>query len=180
MSEKTSDTPEIEEIPEETEELIEEMPEKTDESGEESTGETPDPVTELTDKLMRLAAEYDNYRKRAERERKEIYTTAKADCISGLLPILDNLARAALNGEAEYADYKKGIEMVAGQLTEALSKMGVGTFGEAGEEFDPVIHDAVLHIEDETLGENVIAEVFQQGYKLGDKILRHAMVKVAN
>ena len=131
------------------------------------------------DAYLRLAAEYDNFRKRTLKEKEQSYTNGKSDAVEKLLPVYDNLERA-LNQPTEDAAYKKGVEMTMTELVKILSSLGVEIFGEAGEAFDPNIHNAVMHIEDETLGENTIATVFQKGFKLGDKIVRFAMVQVAN
>ena len=129
---------------------------------------------------IRTLAEYDNYRKRSVKEKESIYTDAKASCLSELLPVLDNFSRALSVQQADAETYKKGMEMISTSFIETLKKLGVEAFGEKGEEFDPNFHNAVMSVEDDTLGENVIAEVFTKGYKLGDKVLRHAVVKVAN
>ena len=131
------------------------------------------------DAHLRLAAEYDNFRKRTLKEKEASYGNGKADAIVKLLPIYDNLERA-LNQPTEDAAYKKGVEMTLTELVKILDALGVKPFGEAGETFDPQRHNAVMHIEDESLGENVIAEVFQTGFAHGDKVIRFAMVKVAN
>lgn len=129
---------------------------------------------------IRTLAEYDNYRKRSTKEKEGIYTDAKATCISELLPILDNFDRALLIKESDVESYKKGMEMINTAFVETLKKLGVEAFGEVGEQFDPNYHNGVMHTEDDALEENVIAEVFSKGYKIGEKVLRPAMVKVAN
>ncbi len=129
---------------------------------------------------IRTLAEYDNYRKRSVKEKEGIYADAKASCLSELLPVLDNFDRALNVQQADAESYKKGMEMISTNFMEILKKLGVEAFGEKGEEFDPIFHNAVMSVEDEELGENVIAEVFNKGYKLGDRVLRHAVVKVAN
>ena len=131
------------------------------------------------DQFLRLAAEYDNFRKRTQREKDGIYHDAKADALTAFLPVYDNLERALKQETADEA-YKKGVEMTLTELVKILDALGVKPFGEAGETFDPQRHNAVMHIEDESLGENVIAEVFQTGFAHGDKVIRFAMVKVAN
>ena len=131
------------------------------------------------DNYLRLAAEYDNYRRRTAKERESTYTDAKSDTVGSFLPVYDNLERA-MNQQTEDAAYKKGVEMTMQGLVEILGKLGVTIFGEAGEAFDPTRHNAVMHCEDDSLGENVICEVFQKGFAIGDKIVRFAMVKVAN
>jgi len=128
---------------------------------------------------FRLAAEYDNFRKRTQREKDGIYQDAVADTVKKFLPVYDNLERALHHETADEA-YKKGVEMTLTELVKILDALGVKPFGEAGETFDPQRHNAVMHIEDESLGENVIAEVFQTGFAHGDKVIRFAMVKVAN
>ena len=131
------------------------------------------------DQFLRLAAEYDNFRKRTQREKDGIYQDAVADTVKKFLPVYDNLERALHHETADEA-YKKGVEMTLTELVKILDALGVKPFGEAGESFDPQRHNAVMHIEDESLGENVIAEVFQTGFAHGDKVIRFAMVKVAN
>ena len=131
------------------------------------------------DAHLRLAADYDNFRKRSQKEKEQSYGNGKADAVEKLLPVYDNLERA-LNQPTEDAAYKKGVEMTMTQLVGILNGLGVEIFGEAGETFDPNLHNAVMHIDDENLGENTISQVFQKGFKLGEKIVRFAMVQVAN
>ena len=131
------------------------------------------------DAHLRLAADYDNFRKRSQKEKEQLYTMGKSDAVEKLLPVYDNLERA-LNQPTEDAAYKKGVEMTMTQLVGILNGLGVEIFGEAGETFDPNMHNAVMHIEDESMGENTIAQVFQKGFKIGEKIVRFAMVQVAN
>ena len=131
------------------------------------------------DAHLRLAADYDNFRKRSQKEKEQLYTMGKSDAVEKLLPVYDNLERA-LNQPTEDAAYKKGVEMTMTQLVGILNGLGVEIFGEAGDVFDPNLHNAVMHIEDESLGENTIAQVFQKGFKIGEKIVRFAMVQVAN
>lgn len=132
----------------------------------------------LKDRLMRTSAEYDNYRKRTAKEKEGIYTDACVDVLKTLLPIFDNLERAA-KAEGSIEDLKKGIEMTLRQMNDSFSKLNVEEIPTDGE-FDPNLHNAVMHVEDENLGKNVVAEVFQKGYKRGDKVIRYSMVKVAN
>lgn len=135
-------------------------------------------LDETKDRLLRLTAEYDNYRKRTVKEKEGIYSDAYVDVLKEIIPIIDNLERAiAADGSLE--DLKKGIEMTMKGCQDSFAKLGVQEIDTTGE-FDPNIHNAVMHIEDENLGKNVIAEVFQKGYKKDDKIIRHSMVKVAN
>ena len=131
------------------------------------------------DSYLRLAADYDNYRKRTIKEKEQAYGNGKADAVEKLLPVYDNLERA-LNQETQDAAYKKGVEMTMTQLVSILNNLGVEIFGEVGETFDPNIHNAVMHTEDENVAENTITQVFQKGFKLGEKIVRFAMVQVAN
>ena len=131
------------------------------------------------DARLRVAAEYDNFRKRAVKEKDAAYGNGKADAVAKLLPIYDNLERA-LNQPTEDAAYKKGVEMTMTELVKILNGLGVEIFGQAGDSFDPNLHNAVMHTEDESLGENVIAQVFQKGFKIGEKVVRFAMVQVAN
>ena len=129
---------------------------------------------------IRTLAEYDNYRKRTAKEKEGIYGDAKADCMKSLLGVLDNFDRALSVDNSDFESYKKGVEMIYTNFCEILKGLGVEAFGEAGETFDPNFHNGVMHIEDDSLGENVIAQVFSKGYKIGDKVLRPAMVQVAN
>ncbi len=131
------------------------------------------------DAHLRLAAEYDNFRKRTAKEKEQSYQNGKSDAVEKLLPVYDNLQRA-LNQETTDAAFKKGVEMTMNELVKILNGLGVEIFGQVGEEFDPNLHNAVMHTDDEAFGENVISQVFQQGFKLGDKVVRFAMVQVAN
>ena len=136
-------------------------------------------LREQEDKSLRLLAEYDNYRKRSQKEKDAAWNNAKADTVKEILPVYDNLDRA-LKQECADEAYAKGVQMTMTQLKTVLEKLGLEEIPAQGETFDPAVHNAVMHCEDETLGENTVAEVFQAGFKLGDKIIRHAMVKVAN
>ena len=131
------------------------------------------------DAHLRLAAEFDNFRKRTVKEKEASYGNGKADAVAKMLPVYDNLERA-LNQPTEDAAYKKGVELTMTELVKILNGLGVEIFGNAGDAFDPNLHNAVMHIDSEELGENVIAQVFQKGFKIGDKIVRFAMVQVAN
>lgn len=131
------------------------------------------------DDYLRLAAEYDNFRKRSQKEREALYTDVRAETVGKFLPVYDNLARA-LASQTEDAAYKKGVEMTMAGLKEVLEKLGVTAFGQPGETFDPNCHNAVMHTEDESQGESTVVEVFQEGFRIGEKIIRFAMVKVAN
>jgi molecular chaperone GrpE len=131
------------------------------------------------DAHLRVAAEFDNFRKRTIKEKEASYGNGKADAVAKMLPIYDNLERA-LNQPTEDAAYKKGVEMTMNELLKIFTGLGVEVFGAPGDAFDPNLHNAVMHIDDESLGENVIAQVFQKGFKIGEKVVRFAMVQVAN
>ena len=138
-------------------------------------------LLESNDRYMRMLAEYDNYRKRTQKEKESIYSDAYSDAVKQLLPILDNLELAAKqSADADAAAILGGVEMILKTAVENLGKLNVTAFGEIGEEFDPNRHTAVFHVEDESLGENVIAEVLQRGYERDGRIIRYAVVKVAN
>lgn len=137
-------------------------------------------LKDANDKFLRTLAEYDNYRKRSVREKEQAYADSKASVLSEILPVLDNFERAAGNRDASLEDYQKGIDMIFKQFQDILTKLGVESFGEKGDTFDPNLHSAVMHTEEEGEPENTVAEVFSKGYKLGDKILRPAVVKVVN
>ena len=175
-----------EEVKEEVkEEVVEEV------TPAEETPETPEAPAEAPavdweakynaehDAHLRLAAEYDNFRKRTIKEKEASYGGGKADAVAKILPVYDNLSRA-LNQETQDAAYKKGVELTMQELVKILTSLGVEIFGKPGDVFDPNLHNAVMHCEDENLGENVIAQVFQQGFRIGDKVVRFAMVQVAN
>ena len=131
------------------------------------------------DSFLRLAADYDNFRKRTVKEKEASYTNGKADAVAKMLPVYDNLERA-LNQETADAAYKKGVEMTMNELVKIFNSLGVEIFGNVGDEFDPNLHNAVLHTESEEFGENTICTVFQKGFKVGSKVVRFAMVQVAN
>lgn len=152
--------------------------------------ETPDPllseleslkdrVAQQEDKYLRLAAEYDNYRRRTAKEKESIWTDAKADAAVAFLPVYDNLERALKQETADEA-YKKGVEMTMTQLKTVLEQLGIKEIPALGQPFDPNLHNAVMHVEDENFGENTVCDVFQAGFQLGEKVIRFAMVKVAN
>lgn len=148
--------------------------------------ETPDPAAEAAaklaeqeDKFLRLAAEYDNFRKRTAKEREALWTEVKASTAAAFLPVYDNLERAIKQETADEA-YKKGVEMTMNQLREVFTGLGIEEIPALGQPFDPNLHNAVMHIDDENFGENEIAEVFQTGFRCGEKVIRFSMVKVAN
>ena len=165
------------------EEVVEEVTETAEPA--EETPQVPE-VNEWEEKYnaerdahLRVAAEFDNFRKRTSKEKEQFYGNVKADAVEKLLPVYDNLERA-LNQPTEDEAFKKGVEMTMTQLVGIFDRLGVEIFGNVGEEFDPNFHNAVMHMEDENFGENTICQVFQKGFKLGDKIIRFAMVQVAN
>ena len=131
------------------------------------------------DAHLRLAAEYDNFRKRTIKEKEASYSNGKADAVAKLLPVYDNLERA-LNQETTDAAYKKGVEMTMNELVKIFTSLGVEIFGNTGDVFDPNLHNAVMHIDSEELEENTLSQVFQKGFKISDKVIRFAMVQVAN
>ena len=136
-------------------------------------------LADANDKYLRLAAEYDNYRKRTAREKEHVYSDAKADTVKPFLAVLDNLERGVQQFE-EGDPHRQGMELICKQFMEVLTGLGVTEIPALGEAFDPEKHNAVMHTEDESAGENTVVEVFQKGFALGDKVLRFAMVKVAN
>ncbi len=146
---------------------------------EEKIAELEDEKATLNDKYLRICAEYDNFRRRSQREKDSLYGDVKANVLSQFLPVYDNLERALKQGTADEA-YRKGVEMIMNQFNTTLEKLGVTPIECLGEKFDPTLHNAVMHVDDEEKGENEIVEVFQKGFKCGDKVIRFAMVKVAN
>ena len=180
MSKKTkkNEAAEQEEILEQEAAQAEEVTEEPQEEAD-PTEEAQEPAAPQDDKYLRLAAEYDNYRKRTAKEKETLWTGAKADTVAAFLPVYDNLERAMKQDTADEA-YKKGVEMTMNQFKEVLSKLGVTEIPALGEPFDPNLHNAVMHIDDENLGENIISQVFQAGFQCGDKVIRFAMVQVAN
>ena len=192
---------EAEEVKEEktgeaSEETIKEEEKKAPETAEEPAGEKSeekkseekkpeeakpktDELAAEKDKYLRLCAEYDNFRKRSQKEKDAIYADVRANTLTSFLPVYDNLVRA-LNQPTEDEAYKKGVEMIMAQFKATMEKLGVTEMDCLGKKFDPAFHNAVMHVDDEEKGENEIVEVFQQGFMLGDKVIRFAMVKVAN
>lgn len=169
-----------------TEEIIEETKDENEETVETSAPEEPSEVEvltkkneELNDKYLRLFAEFDNYKKRTAKEKQETYLDATAKNVSEILPVLDNFERALATESAD-EDFKRGVEMIFNQLKDVITKLGVTEIEALGDEFNPEFHYAIKQVEDDTLGENTVCEVFQKGYMLGDKVVRHAMVVVAN
>ena len=166
-----------------------ELEKEINETPAEETVETTEEVIETNpweekynaerDAHLRVAAEFDNFRKRTVKEKEASYGNGKADAVAKMLPVYDNLERA-LNQETSDAAYKKGVEMTMNELVRIFTSLGVEIFGNVGDEFDPNLHNAVMHIDSEELGENTIAQVFQKGFKIGEKVVRFAMVQVAN
>ena len=160
--------------------------EETAEEVVEETVDTPEEVNPWEEKYkaehdshLRLAAEYDNFRKRTVKEKEASYGNGRADAVARMLPIYDNLERA-LNQPTEDAAYKKGVEMTMNELLKIFGTLGVEVFGNVGDAFDPNLHNAVMHIDSDELEENTLSQVFQKGFKIGEKIVRFAMVQVAN
>ena len=175
MSEQTIENLEQEEVLEQEAEAVEEAPAETNAELEAAKAA----LAAQEDKYLRLAAEYDNYRKRTAKEKEALWTDIKADTAAASLPVYDNLERAVNQPTADEA-YKKGVEMTMNQLKEVFTKLGITEIPALGEQFDPNLHNAVMHIDSEELGENVISQVFQAGFRCGEKVIRFAMVQVAN
>ena len=174
MSKKEKD----EEILEEKTEATEEVTTQENEQNEENPLEKE--LKDTKEQLLRTAAEYANYRARSAKEKEQTYSNAKGNVVSEILPAIDNLERAISQEGEDYEALKKGVQMTLDGLMASLEKLGVEQYGESGDSFDPNLHNAVMHIEDESLGENVVTDVFQKGYKIGDRVIRPAMVKTAN
>ena len=174
---KKETAPETEVQAEETEEV---KSEEVKDEKEEKIAELEKELAAAKEAHIRTLAEYDNYRKRSTREKEAAFGDSKAQSLAEILPVLDNFDRALQTTDSDLDSFKKGMEMIYTNLCDILTKLGVEAFGEKGEAFDPNIHNGVMHIESEDLGENVIAEVFSKGYRIGDRILRPAMVQVAN
>ena len=167
----------------EKDEVKEETVKEPEVETEDEKDEQSDIEKQLRDtkgQLLRTAAEYANFRARSAKEKEQTYSNAKGNVVAEILPSIDNLERALAQENSDYESLRKGLEMTMNSLMAALEKMGVKAFGEVGEQFDPNLHHAVMHIDDESLGENVITDVFQKGYKINDKVVRPAMVKTAN
>lgn len=168
----------------EQEKVVEEVPAETVETAEQAAPETPaedleKKVASLEDQLLRKIAEFDNYRKRTVKEKEEIGLTAKVKCLADLLPVLDTLERALAIGCSD-EEFLRGVQLTYDNMTGILTKMGVEEIKAEGETFDPQLHYAVARVENPDLGENVVASVMQKGYTIGGKVIRHAMVAVAN
>ena len=133
----------------------------------------------LTDKYLRLTVEYENFRKRSQREKEAVYPDAVAATVEKFLQVVDNFERA-MACETQDKEYKKGVDLIYSSLLDTLQKLQVEAYAQVGDSFEPELHNAVMHVEDENFGENVISAVFQKGYKIGERVIRHAMVQVAN
>ena len=186
-AEETKEEKTEEKAEEKTEEKVEEKTDSKKEKKAKKESKKESEIKEAAEKLisaekekyLRLCAEYDNYRKRSQKERESLYADIKADTLLKFLPVYDNLERALAQPTADEA-YRKGVEMIMTQFNTTLEKLGITEIEAMGQTFDPNIHNAVMHIEDENLEKNVVAQVFQSGYRRGDRILRHAMVQQAN
>ena len=161
-------------------EKVEETKDKKSKKDDEKVKKLEEELTAQKDKYMRLAAEYDNYRKRTANEKLSLYDDATAKAVTELLPVADSVRMALENLANADPEIVKGIELISNQLDKSFEKLKIESFGKIGDEFDPNLHNAISKVESEELGENTIAQVFQTGYKIGDKIIRHAMVQVAN
>ena len=191
MDEEKKEAPQTEEIPEaqtpaadtasaEAEKKTDKKDKKRDKKKEaDRAAALESEMAVLNDKYLRVCAEYDNFRRRSQKEKDGLFGDIKADTIQKFLPVYDNLERALKQGTEDEA-YRKGVELIMAQFEQTLEKLGVTRIDSLGQTFDPTLHNAVMHTDDEEKGENEIVEVFQQGFKLGDKVIRFAMVKVAN
>ena len=168
-----------EEIKEEVKEETEKTEEVKEEVKEEPAAEISPEMAAMNDKYLRLCAEYDNFRKRSQKEKDSLYGDIKANTLKAFLPVYDNLVRALATPTADEA-YRKGVEMIMAQFNTTMEKLGVTEIDCLGKTFDPNFHNAVMHVDDEEKGENEIVEVFQKGFMLGDKVIRFSVVKVAN
>ena len=175
-----ANTDKEQEVVETTDTAVDTAEEATNDTADNKLAELEKDLAAAREAHIRTLAEYDNYRKRTAKEKEATWIDAKASCVAELLPVLDNFDRALGVTDSDFDSYKKGVEMIYQGFCDTLKKLGVEAFGEEGDEFDPNFHSAVMHIEDESLGENVLAQVFSKGYKIGEKVLRPAMVKVAN
>lgn len=180
MSKKKKDNQQVEEEETVTEaaEQAEDVAEEVQSPAEET--KEPDEVTEMKDKFLRLAADFENFKRRTKTEKEALYNTAAADTVAELLPIIDNLERALDAAKDDDSPLKKGVEMIMSQTSQIFEKMHITAMGEVGEQFDPNVHNAVMHTEDDSVDANTITMVLQRGYKIGDRVIRPALVQVAN
>lgn len=178
MSKK--DTKKEETKEKETTEKAENKESDAEKKAEKKEPTVEDELKDTKEQLLRTAAEYANFRARSAKEKEQTYSNAKGNVIAEILPVIDNLERALSQENSDYESLKKGVQMTMDGLMASLEKLGVEAYGESGEQFDPNFHNAVMHIEDDELGENVITDVFQKGYKINERVIRPAMVKTAN
>ena len=178
MNEEVTEETEKVEVKEEKNEKSEKGDKKKIKALEAELAEANKKAEELNEKYMRMLAEYDNFRKRSAKERESVYSDAYTDALTSLLPVLDNLERAEGCTDAE--GLSKGLELTLKSFRETLEKMGVKEIESMGKQFDPNVHNAVFHVDDDSFGENEIVEVLMKGYTKGDKVIRYSMVKVAN
>lgn len=162
-----------------TEEVVQNEQTEALDARNEKVASLEEELAKTKDQLLRTAAEYENFRRRSQKEKEALYTDSKTDVLTKLLPVIDNFERASA-AQGDLDTYKKGVEMIVTQLLETMKTLGCESFGEAGEEFDPNFHNGVMRVEDENFGENTVAEVFIKGYKIGERVIRPASVKVAN
>jgi len=160
-----------------SEQKSEEVRDKTEDN---ETEKLKKELSETKELLLRTAAEYDNFRKRSEREKEAAYSHAKSATVAAILPLADSLEAALNSSDSQSEEYKKGIELLQNQLKSSFSKLNVESFGNVGDDFDPNVHNAISHVEEEGEKESFVSTVFQKGYKIGDKIIRHATVQVTN
>lgn len=178
-AEETAEQPKSEEKPDKKASKKDKKPEEKKTEEPKAEEDFAAEVAAMNDKYLRLYAEYDNYRKRSQKEKESLYGDIKADVLGKFLPVYDNLERALAQPTEDEA-YRKGVEMIMAQFRSTMEKLGVTEIESLGQKFDPNLHNAIMHVDDEEKGENEIVEVFQQGFKIGDKVIRFAMVKVAN
>ena len=171
--------PEKQQGKKEAQEAKQEKSEKPEKAEKPERPSAADELAALNDKYLRVCAEYDNFRKRSQREKDGLYADIKAETLKKFLPIYDNLVRALEQPTVDEA-YRRGVEMIMTQFNSTMEKLGVSEIESLGKKFDPSLHNAVMHVEDEEKGENESVEVFQKGFRMGDKVIRFAMVKVAN
>lgn len=155
-----------------------------EEVAEEAIDENEKKIAELSDKILRITAEYENFRKRTAREKESLYEMAKSDTVAAFLPLFDNIEKAIKvkpnDASGEWKAFSEGVDLMKKQMADILTSLGVTAIDAVGEEFNPELHNAVMHVEDEEAGEGVIVEEFQKGFKTGDRVIRHSVVKVAN
>jgi molecular chaperone GrpE len=179
MAKKKENANAVDEEIKKAEDEVEEVAEETENVEVEEDAVTKE-LNDTKEQLLRVTAEYANFRKRSEKEKSDSYAFATANVVKELLAVIDNLERALSDKTEDYEGLKKGVQMTYDGLMNSLEKLGVTAYGEQGEQFDPNFHNAIMHVEDDSLEANVITDVFQRGYKINDKVVRPAMVKTAN